>query len=80
MVNISVENFSKKYGEFLAVNNILFQVKGGQITGFAGKNGAGKSTTLLSIINILCPTSGKITVNGYDSVKNAREIKNIMRN
>lgn len=62
MVNISVENFSKKYGEFLAVDNISFQVKGGQITGFAGKNGAGKSTTLLSIINILCPEKSQLIV------------------
>lgn len=74
---INIENFSKKYGDFLAVDNISFQVKSGEITGFAGKNGAGKSTTLLSIMNILCPTSGSITINGYDSVKNARDVKNI---
>lgn len=73
---INIGNFSKKYGDFLAVDNISFQVKSGQITGFAGKNGAGKSTTLLSIINILHPTSGKITINGYDSIKDARQIKN----
>lgn len=72
---LKVENFSKNYGKFSAVKNISFQIEKGEIIGFVGKNGAGKSTTLRCIINMLFPSEGHIEILGLDSVKNAKAIK-----
>ena len=63
---ISVQNLSRYYGNFGAVNNISFEVKRGQILGFLGPNGAGKTTTMQMITGTLAPTTGQISVAGYD--------------
>ncbi len=63
---IDVQNLTKKYGDFVAVDNISFSVKEGEIFGFLGPNGAGKSTTIKMLTTLLRPTSGKILINGYD--------------
>ncbi len=70
-----VSNFTKKYGKFTAVNNISFELNRGEIVGFVGENGAGKSTTIRCITNMLFPTSGSISVLGLDSVNDAKLIK-----
>lgn len=72
---ITFENFCKYYGKFCAVNNLNFSIEKGKIVGFVGKNGAGKSTSIRSLLNIISPTSGKITVKRLDSIKNSKEIK-----
>ncbi len=72
---ITVNNFSKKYGNFLAVDNISFSVEKGEIFGFVGKNGAGKSTTIRAMLNMIFPTTGEITIGGLSSVKDTKEIK-----
>lgn len=74
---IKVENFTKKYGNFIAVDNISFEIKENEIVGFVGQNGAGKSTTIRCMMNMLFPTSGKITINGLDSVIDTKKIKEI---
>ena len=61
---LKVENVSKYYGDFKAVDNLSFEVKEGEIFGLLGANGAGKTTTFRMIMNLLEPTSGKITLNG----------------
>jgi ABC-2 type transport system ATP-binding protein len=63
---ISVQNLSRDYGNFCAVNNINFEVKRGEILGFLGPNGAGKTTTMQMIAGTLAPTTGQISVAGYD--------------
>ena len=63
---IKVENVTKKYGNFTAVNNISFEIKEGEIVGFLGKNGAGKSTTMNMITGYIEPTEGKVEINGYN--------------
>ncbi len=63
---ISVKNLSRNYGNFCAVNNIDFEVKRGQILGFLGPNGAGKTTTMQMITGTLAPTTGQISLAGYD--------------
>lgn len=63
---IEVKNVTKKYGNFVAVDNISFEVKDHEIVGFLGPNGAGKSTTMNMITGFIEPTDGKIVVNGYD--------------
>ena len=72
---IQVENITKKYGSFTAVNNINFEIEEGEIVGFLGPNGAGKSTTMNMITGFIEPTSGKIVVDGYDISKKPRKAK-----
>ena len=76
MAVIELEHFSKAYGKFLAVDDINISIEKGEIVGFVGKNGAGKSTTIRSMVNMIFPTNGKITIDGMDSVKDAKKIKN----
>ena len=59
---LKLENVTKYYEDFLAVDNLSFEVKEGEIFGLLGVNGAGKTTTFRMIINLLEPTSGKITL------------------
>ena len=72
---IQVENVTKKYGSFVAVNNINFEIEEGEIVGFLGPNGAGKSTTMNMITGFIEPTSGRIIVDGYDISKNQEKQK-----
>ena len=65
---IEVNNLSRKYGDFLAVDNISFSVKKGEIFAFLGPNGAGKSTTIKILTTLLRPTEGTMTLNGHDPV------------
>lgn len=76
MAVIELEHFSKAYGKFLAVDDINISIEKGEIVGFVGKNGAGKSTTIRAMVNMIFPTNGKITIDGMDSVKDAKKIKN----
>ena len=59
---IEVKNVSKKYGKFYAVRDISFTIKEGEIVGFLGRNGAGKSTTMNMITGFIEPTEGTIIV------------------
>ncbi|HEX2639188.1 MAG TPA: ATP-binding cassette domain-containing protein, partial [Pyrinomonadaceae bacterium] len=65
---ISVQNLSKKFGDFTAVDDISFAVEKGERFAFLGPNGAGKSTTIKMLTTLLHPTSGKIVINGNDPV------------
>lgn len=72
---IKVENVTKRYGNFTAVNNMNFNIKEGEIVGFLGKNGAGKTTTMNMITGYIEPTQGKIEINGYDMNKKPKKAK-----
>ena len=72
---IEVKNVTKKYGNFYAVRNINFEVKDGEIVGFLGRNGAGKSTTMNMITGFIEPTDGEIIVGGFDIEKNPKQVK-----
>jgi len=61
---LKLENVTKYYDDFLAVDNLSFDVKEGEIFGLLGVNGAGKTTTFRMILNLIEPTSGNITLNG----------------
>jgi ABC-2 type transport system ATP-binding protein len=78
MYSIEVNNLTKKFGSFVSVDHINFKVTKGEIFGFLGANGAGKSTTIKMLCAILDPTEGDATVGGY-SIKNQPEMvkKNI---
>ena len=72
---IKVENVTKKYGNFVAVNDISFEVNDHEVVGFLGPNGAGKSTTMNMITGFIEPTKGKIVVDGYDISKSPKKAK-----
>lgn len=65
-VILDVNNLSKKFKNFTAVDNISFQLHSGEILGFLGPNGAGKTTTIKMITGLVKSNSGSITINGYD--------------
>lgn len=72
---IKVENLTKRFGDFTAVDNITFEVKRGEIFGFLGANGAGKTTAMRMLCGLSIPTSGKGTVAGYDIFKEPEMVK-----
>ena len=63
---IEVKNVTKKYGKFVAVDDISFTINDGEVVGFLGPNGAGKTTTMNMLTGFIEPTSGKVLINGYD--------------
>lgn len=72
---ISVSNLTKTFGDFTAVNNISFEVAKGEIFGFLGANGAGKTTAIKMLIGISKPSSGEATVAGFDIAKQSEMVK-----
>lgn len=72
---ITLENVTRKFGSFVAVDNLSMTVPKGQVLGFLGPNGAGKTTTMRMISGFLTPSAGKITVCGYDVAENPVEVK-----
>jgi len=73
---IAVDGFRKKYGEFVAVDQISFEVQRGEIFGLLGPNGAGKTTTLESLEGLRSPTAGTLLVAGIDPTREQRKLKN----
>lgn len=73
--SIKVKGLTKKFGSFTAVDNISFEVKEGEIFGFLGANGAGKTTAMRILCGLSRPTSGEGTVAGYDIRTQQEEIK-----
>lgn len=72
---ISVKDLTKRFGSFTAVDHITLQVCRGEIFGFLGANGAGKTTAMRMLCGLSFPTSGSGTVAGYDILRQAEEIK-----
>jgi drug efflux transport system ATP-binding protein len=75
MNSIEVNNLTKKFGDFTAVNSISFKVKKGEIFGFLGANGAGKSTAIRMLCGILEPTSGDALVGGFSVTNEPDNVK-----
>lgn len=75
MNSIEVNNLTKIFGKFTAVDNVSFTVKKGEVFGFLGANGAGKSTTIRMLCGILSPTSGDALVNGFSIMNQPDEVK-----
>lgn len=72
---ITAEKLTKRFGGFTAVDGITFSVRRGEIFGFLGANGAGKTTAMRMLCGLSVPTSGKATVAGFDVYKQNEEIK-----
>jgi len=72
---ITVKNMVKKFGDFVANDNLNFEVYKGEIFGFLGANGAGKTTAIRILCGLSSPTSGQMTVAGYDVFRQTEKIK-----
>jgi len=77
-IMLTLANLSKKFGNFIAVNNINLEIREGDFFGFLGQNGAGKTTTIKMITGLYSPTKGKILVGGFDIQKNPIEAKSLI--
>src|ERR1044071_5218966 len=72
---IKTEKLTKRFGNFIATNEITFEVYKGEIFGFLGANGAGKTTDMRMLCGLLLPSSGNATIAGFDVYKETEQIK-----
>lgn len=75
---ISVKHLTKHYGQFIAVDDLSFEIGEGNVYGFLGRNGAGKSTTMNIMTGCLSSTSGEVTIGGYDIFEDTNEAKKLI--
>src|SRR6476660_3142743 len=74
---IAADNLVKRFGNFTAVDRVSFNIASGEIYGFLGSNGAGKSTTVSMITTLSRPSRGRAWVGGYDVVAEAEQVRRI---
>ena len=72
---IVVENLTRHFGEFVAVDHINFEIEAGEVVGYLGPNGSGKTTTIRMLLGLLQPSDGRATVLGYDAFKQSEEVR-----
>jgi ABC-type multidrug transport system ATPase subunit len=77
-MTIHVSNLTKKFKDFVALNDVSFNVEAGETFALLGPNGSGKTTTLKCMVGLTLPTSGNIAVEGFDVWRNGREAKRLM--
>ncbi|MFA9479438.1 ABC transporter ATP-binding protein [Phycisphaerales bacterium AB-hyl4] len=75
---VQINNLTKRYGEFVALDSLTMSVDRGHILGFIGPNGAGKTTTIKILVGLSKPTEGQATIAGADCVKDTRQIKRLV--
>lgn len=72
---VRVENLTRRFGDFVAVDHVSFEVGRGEIVGYLGPNGSGKTTTIRMLLGLLAPSEGKATVLGFDSFRQSEEVR-----
>ena len=72
---VTVDGLTRRFGDFIAVDNISLDIRKGEVFGFLGPNGAGKSTTIKMLCGLLLPSAGKGMVGGFDIMRQSEEIK-----
>ena len=72
---INVNNLTKKFGDFVAVDHISFTVNAGEVVGYLGPNGSGKTTTIRMLLGLLTPTEGQAHVLGFDSARQSEQVR-----
>src|SRR5580658_9654923 len=75
MFDVEVENLTKRFGDFVAVDGLSFSVGHGEIFGLLGPNGAGKSTLIRMLTTLVPPTSGVARINGFDVVRQPNQVR-----
>jgi ABC-2 type transport system ATP-binding protein len=75
MFAVEVENLTKRFGDFVAVDNLSFQVEPGEVFGLLGPNGAGKSTLIRMLTTLVPPTSGTARIHGFDILRAANDVR-----
>jgi ABC-2 type transport system ATP-binding protein len=69
------EGLTRKFGDFVAVDHVSFQVKAGEVVGYLGPNGSGKTTTIRMLLGLLEPSDGRATVLGYDAFRQSEDVR-----
>src|SRR5215208_5628784 len=72
---IKVENLTRSFGNFVAVDHVNFDVREGEVVGYLGPNGSGKTTTIRMLLGLLEPSDGKATVLGFDAFKQTEQVR-----
>src|SRR5574338_146212 len=72
---IYVENLTRRFGDFVAVDHVSFEVKAGEVVGYLGPNGSGKTTTIRMLLGLLAPSDGRATVLGFDAFRQSEEVR-----
>ena len=72
---IVAENLTRRFGDFVAVDHLNLEVQAGQVLGYLGPNGSGKTTTIRMLLGLLHPTEGRATVLGYDTVAQSEQVR-----
>ncbi|MBC7879484.1 MAG: ABC transporter ATP-binding protein [Anaerolineales bacterium] len=72
---IMVENLTRRFGEFVAVDHVNFEVNEGEVVGYLGPNGSGKTTTIRMLLGLLEPSEGQATVLGFDAFRQTEEVR-----
>jgi ABC-2 type transport system ATP-binding protein len=72
---VLVENLTRRFGDFVAVDHINFSVEAGEIVGYLGPNGSGKTTTIRMLLGLLEPSDGKATVLGFDAFRQSEQVR-----
>lgn len=72
---IQVQNLTRRFGEFVAVDHVNFDVRAGEVVGYLGPNGSGKTTTIRMLLGLLEPTEGKATVLGFDAFRQSEQVR-----
>lgn len=72
---IKVENLTRRFGDFVAVDHVNFEVHEGEVVGYLGPNGSGKTTTIRMLLGLLQPSDGKATVLGFDAFRQSEEVR-----
>ena len=72
---IVAENLTRRFGDFVAVDHVSFTVEAGEIVGYLGPNGSGKTTTIRMLLGLLQPSEGRASVLGYDAFRQSEEVR-----
>jgi ABC-2 type transport system ATP-binding protein len=78
MAAVEVENLTKRFGDFCAVDHLNFNVENGEIFGLLGPNGAGKSTLIRMLTTLMPPSEGTARIDGFDVVRNANQVRQVI--
>src|SRR6187431_1083791 len=72
---VYVDNLTRRFGNFVAVDHVSFEVNQGEVVGYLGPNGSGKTTTIRMLLGLLAPSEGQATVLGFDIFKQSEEVR-----